>query len=115
MAANDAQQIEGGNFQIFEGMVANSGAEVKLETKIARVRRLEPRHQGEEPQFEVTTTTGHKQIFDYIVLAAPIVSFPDFFFVYFCLYLGCIARRVCDMYFSSESKTRNALLITHTL
>lgn len=74
MAANDAQQIEGGNFQIFEGMVANSGAEVKLETKIARVRRLEPRHQGEEPQFEVTTTTGHKQIFDYIVLAAPIES-----------------------------------------
>ncbi|KAF9331797.1 hypothetical protein BGZ91_011975 [Linnemannia elongata] len=74
MAANDAQQIEGGNFQIFEGMVAKSGAEVRLKTKIARVRRLKPRHEGEEPQFEVTTTTGQKQIFDYIVLAAPIES-----------------------------------------
>ncbi|KAF9901072.1 hypothetical protein EC991_006558 [Linnemannia zychae] len=74
MAADDAQQIEGGNFQIFEGMVAKSGAEVRLETKIARVRRLEPQGEGEEPQFEVTTTTGHKQIFDYIVLAAPIES-----------------------------------------
>ncbi|KAF9149060.1 hypothetical protein BG015_009161 [Linnemannia schmuckeri] len=74
MAANDAQQIEGGNFQIFEGMVAKSGAEVRLETKIARVRRLEPQSEGEEPQFEVTTTTGQKQIFDYIVLAAPIDS-----------------------------------------
>ncbi|KAG9063958.1 hypothetical protein KI688_004072 [Linnemannia hyalina] len=74
MAANDAQQIEGGNFQIFEGMVAKSGAEVRLGTKIARVRRLEPRYEGEEPQFEVTTSTGQKQIFDYIVLAAPIES-----------------------------------------
>ncbi|KAG0278383.1 hypothetical protein BGZ95_004132 [Linnemannia exigua] len=74
MAADDAQQIEGGNFQIFEGMVAKSGAEVRLETKIARVRRLEPQVAGDEPQFEVTTTTGQKQIFDYIVLAAPIES-----------------------------------------
>ncbi|KAG0375231.1 hypothetical protein BGX24_009390, partial [Mortierella sp. AD032] len=74
MAADDAQQIEGGNFQIFEGMVAKSGAEVRLETKIARVRRLEPQFEGDEPQFEVTTTTGQKQIFDYIVLAAPIES-----------------------------------------
>ncbi|KAF8926057.1 hypothetical protein BGZ47_002919 [Haplosporangium gracile] len=72
MAANGAQQIEGGNFQIFEGMVAKSGAEVRLETKIARVRRLEPQSGSEEPQFEVTTTTGQKQIFDYIVIAAPI-------------------------------------------
>ncbi|KAG9063965.1 hypothetical protein KI688_004079 [Linnemannia hyalina] len=55
MAANDAQQIEGGNFQIFEGMVAKSGAEVRLGTKIARVRRLEPRYEGEEPQFEEST------------------------------------------------------------
>lgn len=84
MAANDAQQIEGGNFQIFEGMVAKSGAEVRLKTKIARVRRLKPRHEGEEPQFEVTTTTGQKQIFDYIVLAAPIVSFLTF--CNFCLH-----------------------------
>ncbi|KAG0296717.1 hypothetical protein BGZ97_004465 [Linnemannia gamsii] len=74
MAANDAQQIQGGNFQIFEGMVAKSGAEVRLETKIARIRKLAPQSEGEEPQFEVTTTGGQKQIFDYIILAAPIES-----------------------------------------
>ena len=87
MAADDALQIEGGNFQIFEGMVAKSKAEVRLDTKIARVRRLvEPEvASGDEPQFEVTTTTGQKHIFDYIVLAAPIVSFPlllPFFFLF---------------------------------
>ncbi|KAF9922602.1 hypothetical protein FBU30_007271 [Linnemannia zychae] len=74
MAANDARQIEGGNFQIFEGMVAKSKAEVKLETKVARVRRLAPQSDDAESQFEVTTTEGHKQVFDYIVLAAPIES-----------------------------------------
>ncbi|KAF9100387.1 hypothetical protein BGX29_006638 [Mortierella sp. GBA35] len=74
MAADNGRQIEGGNFQIFEGMVAKSGAKVKLETKIARVRKVEPQHVGEEPQFEVTTTAGQKHVFDYIVLAAPIES-----------------------------------------
>lgn len=90
MAANDAQQIQGGNFQIFEGMVAKSGAEVRLETKIARVRKLEPQFEGEEPQFEVTTTGGQKQIFDYIIIAAPIVSHM---YSLFCMF-ECRTHRV---------------------
>jgi prenylcysteine oxidase/farnesylcysteine lyase len=75
MAANDALQIHGGNFQIFEGMVGHSKANVQLNAKIARVRRLPPRD-GEESLFEVTMASGQKEIFNAVVLAAPIVSFP---------------------------------------
>ncbi|KAG0328939.1 hypothetical protein BGZ99_004013 [Dissophora globulifera] len=74
MAADDALQIVDGNFQIFEGMVAHSKAQVKLGTKIARVRRLEPEYDGAEARFEVTTAAGDKEIFDSIVIAAPIES-----------------------------------------
>ncbi|KAK3818374.1 MAG: Prenylcysteine lyase-domain-containing protein [Benniella sp.] len=71
MAADDALQIQGGNFQIFEGMVGHSKANVQLNTKIARVHRLPPRD-GEESLFEVTMMSGHKEIFNTVVLAAPI-------------------------------------------
>ncbi|KAF9936969.1 hypothetical protein BGZ67_001836 [Mortierella alpina] len=74
MAADDALQIHDGNFQIFEGMVAKSKANVRLDTKIARVRRLRSEYEGGEPRFEVTTTSGQREIFDAIVIAAPIHS-----------------------------------------
>ncbi|KAI1312647.1 hypothetical protein EDD11_002884 [Mortierella claussenii] len=74
MAANNALQIRDGNFQIFEGMVARSGADVRLNTKIARVKRLEPEYVGTESKFEVTTVSGQKEIFDAVVIAAPIAS-----------------------------------------
>ncbi|KAF9571756.1 hypothetical protein EC968_000202 [Mortierella alpina] len=74
MAADDALQIHGGNFQIFEGMVAKSKAHVRLDTKVARVRKLQPEHEGGDPRFEVTTTSGHREIFDAIVIATPIHS-----------------------------------------
>ncbi|KAF8989771.1 hypothetical protein BGZ52_000488, partial [Haplosporangium bisporale] len=72
MAADDALQIKGGNFQIFEGMIGKSQANVRLNTKIARVRKLVPEYEGADPRFEVITTTGQKEIFDHIVIAAPI-------------------------------------------
>ncbi|KAF9277866.1 hypothetical protein BGZ68_008955 [Mortierella alpina] len=74
MAADDALQIQGGNFQIFEGMVAKSKADVRLGTKVARVRKLRPEYEGADPHFEVTTTSGQKEIFDAIVIATPIHS-----------------------------------------
>ncbi|KAG0197790.1 hypothetical protein BGX28_008711 [Mortierella sp. GBA30] len=74
MAAEDALQIQDGNFQIFEGMVGRSKADVRLNTKVARVRKLQPEHEGDEPQFEVTTTSGQREVFDSIVIAAPIHS-----------------------------------------
>ncbi|KAF8982209.1 hypothetical protein BGZ46_001634 [Entomortierella lignicola] len=74
MAAENAVQIQGGNFQIFEGMVGRSKANVKLGTGITRIRRLESKKAGIEPRFEVTTSTGHKEVFDTIVIAAPIQS-----------------------------------------
>ncbi|KAF9210865.1 hypothetical protein BGZ59_008830 [Podila verticillata] len=74
MAADDALQIKGGNFQIFEGMIGKSQANVRLNTKIARVRKLVPEYEGADPRFEVITTTGQKEIFDHIVIAAPIQS-----------------------------------------
>lgn len=75
MVADDALQIKGGNFQIFEGMIGKSQANVRLNTKIARVRKLAPEYEGADPRFEVITTTGQKEIFDNIVIAAPIVRF----------------------------------------
>ncbi|KAG0331378.1 hypothetical protein BG004_001691 [Podila humilis] len=74
MAADDALQVKGGNFQIFEGMLARSQAKVKLNAKVARVKKLKPEHEGAEPRFEVTTTNGQKEIFDHVVIAAPIHS-----------------------------------------
>ncbi|KAG0010451.1 hypothetical protein BGZ81_002764 [Podila clonocystis] len=74
MAADDGLQIKGGNFQIFEGMVGKSQANVRLNTKIARVRKLQPKYEGADPRFEVITTTGQKEVFDHIVIAAPIQS-----------------------------------------
>ncbi|KAF9946981.1 hypothetical protein BGZ72_010964 [Mortierella alpina] len=79
MAADDAFQINDGNFQIFEGMVAKSKAHVRLDTKVARVRKLRPEYEGGDPRFEVTTTAGQKEIFDAIVIATPIhLSSIDF-------------------------------------
>ncbi|KAG0056956.1 hypothetical protein BGZ83_002563 [Gryganskiella cystojenkinii] len=74
MAADDALQIQGGNFQIFEGMVKRSGAQVKLNTKVTRVKKLEPEYEGGEHRFEITTLDGRKEIFDTLVIAAPIQS-----------------------------------------
>ncbi|KAF9988654.1 hypothetical protein BGZ79_005095, partial [Entomortierella chlamydospora] len=76
MAADDALQIQGGNFQIFEGMVGRSKANVRLGTKIARIQRLESKSNDTESRFEITTTTGQKEIFDTIVIAAPISNIP---------------------------------------
>ncbi|KAG0228602.1 hypothetical protein BGW42_002092, partial [Actinomortierella wolfii] len=69
MAAQGAYQVVGGNFQIFEGMVAKSRANVKLGTKIARILRT---GEGDNTKFEVITTTGSQQTFDAIVLATPL-------------------------------------------
>ncbi|KAG0234654.1 hypothetical protein BGX31_004477 [Mortierella sp. GBA43] len=74
MAADNALQIQDGNFQIFEGMVGHSKAHVQLNTKIARVRRIPPVNIGDDSRFEVTTVSGHKEIFDTVVIAAPIQS-----------------------------------------
>jgi len=78
MAADDALQVQDGNFQIFEGMVARSQAEVRLNTKITRVKKLAPEYEGAESRFEITTLNGQKEVFDTIVIGAPIVSgFPS--------------------------------------
>ncbi|KAF9898659.1 hypothetical protein BX616_003764, partial [Lobosporangium transversale] len=74
MAANDALRVQGGNFQIFEGMVGHSKAHVRLSTKIARVRRTKPEYEGADTKFEVITASGQKQVFDIVVIAAPIQS-----------------------------------------
>ncbi|KAF9182864.1 hypothetical protein BGZ51_004379 [Haplosporangium sp. Z 767] len=74
MAAEDALQVQDGNFQIFEGMVGQSKAHVRLNTKVTRVHKVASLHKGAEPRFEVTTASGHSEIFDSIVIAAPIHS-----------------------------------------
>lgn len=94
MAANDAVQIQDGNFQIFEGMVARSKAQVRMNTKIARVRRVEPTVEGGEVKFEVISVTGHSEIFDTIVIAAPIVRKRISCVFFFFLLVSRITKRI---------------------
>ncbi|KAF9410814.1 hypothetical protein BGZ94_001524 [Podila epigama] len=129
MAADDALQIEGGNFQIFEGMVCKSQADVRLNTKIVRVRALEPEYEGAEPQFEVVTASGQKQVFDHIVIAAPIQSTDIDFDLnlpplpkvnYRTIHTTFVRGRVNPVYFgrdavSSSQGPTHALFPTHIL
>ncbi|KAF9162901.1 hypothetical protein DFQ26_003144 [Actinomortierella ambigua] len=119
MAADGAYQVVGGNFQIFEGMIANSHASVKLGTKIARITRFK---EGGETKFEVTTTTGSKQTFDAIVLAAPLHLLgidlssldlpPQPHVDYRTIHATFVKGRVNPSYFNWTS---NAKLPTHIL
>ncbi|KAF9433421.1 hypothetical protein BGZ76_009479 [Entomortierella beljakovae] len=121
LAAEKAMQVEGGNFQIFEGMVYRSKANVKLNTKIARIHRIAPKFEGAEPRFEVTTVNGHKEIFDTIVIAAPIEStgikfdfeVPPLHEVkYRTIYATFVRGRVNPAYFGASTKNFPAHILT---
>jgi len=40
MAADGAHSVEGGNFQVFDGFLQKSGAEIKLNTTVREVKFL---------------------------------------------------------------------------
>jgi prenylcysteine oxidase / farnesylcysteine lyase len=70
MATDGAMAVQGGNWQIFQGMVNRSLAEVKMETRVQTVSRLP------KGGYKITASdaTGYRQIsesFDHVVIAAP--------------------------------------------
>lgn len=74
MATDGAMAVEGGNWRIFDGMVKRSGAQVRLNTSVEEIIRLEGGGyrlvlSGAESQFQDGTETVG--LFDTVVIAAP--------------------------------------------
>ncbi|CAG8443653.1 11248_t:CDS:10 [Ambispora leptoticha] len=75
LAPEGAKSIKGGNYLLFENWIKHSGATLKLETTVTKVTKLDSNHEkdgDDTPKYEITTQNGKKQIFDAVILAAPI-------------------------------------------
>ena len=74
MAIEGAMQIEGGNWQIFDGMLKASNSTVLLETTVDRIRKNKGtysiRTSFQDPNSEIRQT--REDSFDTVVLAAPL-------------------------------------------
>lgn len=70
MATDGAMAIEGGNWQIFDGMLRSSGADVRLNTSVISVRR------NEDGRFTVSSRLSasetEQSLFDEVVIAGPL-------------------------------------------
>ncbi|KAF2851159.1 prenylcysteine oxidase-like protein 1 precursor [Plenodomus tracheiphilus IPT5] len=66
MATNGATAIEGGNWQIFANMLAESSASVHLNTSVSSISK-QP-----DSTYNLTTSTGSTSTFDEVILAAPL-------------------------------------------
>lgn len=71
MAAEGAMAIEGGNWQIFDGMLKKSRAEVRLNSDVTSIER---NADGTLTLTSAATTSGEerKSVFDEVILAAPL-------------------------------------------
>ncbi|KAG9126281.1 hypothetical protein FRC07_004092, partial [Ceratobasidium sp. 392] len=65
MAATQAQSVAGGNWQIFERWVKESGAKVKLDSAVQTLRK------GANGKWHVGVKGGGEETYDAVVLAAP--------------------------------------------
>ncbi|KAG9104026.1 hypothetical protein FRC06_006106 [Ceratobasidium sp. 370] len=65
MAANGAQSVAGGNWQVFERWVKESGAKVKLDTVVQSLRK------GQNGKWHVGIQGGGEETYDAVILAAP--------------------------------------------
>ncbi|GAA5981895.1 hypothetical protein JCM5350_006556 [Sporobolomyces pararoseus] len=84
LAANGAVSVRGGNRQIFEQFVERSKAELKLNTKVTEVIKLDPERKGGRSKWLVKTEEqGQGGVYDAVILAAPYhqssISFPQLF------------------------------------
>ena len=67
MATDGAMAVEGGNWQIFANMLKSAQAEVKLNTTVQKIAK-----QPDNSYVLVTDSDSEPQIFDEVVLAAPL-------------------------------------------
>ncbi len=65
MAAEKAVQVVGGNYQIFEGFIKHSGANLLLNTRVSKLRQL-------NGKWIVETGSGQIDEFDQVIIAAPL-------------------------------------------
>ena len=73
MAGEGASSVVGGNRQIFERMVAASGAELRLETAVSTLTKLDA-DGASRPKWLVSTADGRRDAFDAVIVAAPLQS-----------------------------------------
>ncbi|KAL2000261.1 hypothetical protein VTN02DRAFT_3355 [Thermoascus thermophilus] len=70
MAAEGAVSVEGGNWQIFDGMLRSSGADVRLNTPVTSIQR------NEDGRFTVSSRLSasetEQSLFDEVVIAGPL-------------------------------------------
>ncbi|CAG8509062.1 3443_t:CDS:2 [Racocetra fulgida] len=73
LAPTGAKSIKGGNYRLFEKFIEHSGATLNLNTKVVKVTKLRTTNDGEESvKYMVQTINGTTQVFDAIIMAAPI-------------------------------------------
>ena len=71
LAPEGAKGIEGGNYQVMVEFVNRSGATVKLGNAVKSVKKIDERG---ETKYEVVGSDEKAEVFDAVVLAAPIVG-----------------------------------------
>jgi len=78
MAIEGAMQIEGGNWQIFDGMLSASNATVRLNTTVDGVSKQNGKYliKSSSKNSSSTTKESQEESFDTVVLAAPL-QFSD--------------------------------------
>lgn len=73
LAPTGAKSIKGGNYRLFEKFIEHSGATLKLDTKVVKITKLSTINGVEESvKYKVQTKDGSTEIFDAIIMAAPI-------------------------------------------
>ncbi|RUS34799.1 Prenylcysteine lyase-domain-containing protein [Jimgerdemannia flammicorona] len=71
MAANGAKSVKGGNWQIFQKFIEESGAKLRLETRVVGIKKLVDKKTG-TTVYEVESEGGEKEMFDAVIVAAPV-------------------------------------------
>ncbi|RPA99139.1 Prenylcysteine oxidase [Choiromyces venosus 120613-1] len=76
MAAEGAVSVEGGNWQIFEGMVKSSGASVHLNTSVTGITEKKTAAEGDKKVWTITSQKhGDQSVvekdFDTVIIASP--------------------------------------------
>lgn len=73
MKADNAFSIRGGNEQLFQRLLNDSGALLRLNTQgdVTGIMRMNSAEQERSPEWWVATRDGHGGVFDVVILAAP--------------------------------------------
>lgn len=72
MAIEGAMSVQGGNWQIFDGMVKSSNATVHLNNTVTSITKSKGKYSVQTTSVDANSETTHQnKVFDTVVLAAP--------------------------------------------